>query len=505
MNTNEELKEVEEAREERDVKSDVNTKLIRKKVPFNVYSLDATIKRLEELAKEGFFLKKIIGRRFYFVEGTPAKVRYNVEFFGRAALGDSIKDKKTIEFVQSCEEKGWDYVCRNSVMFFFITQKEDAISLVTDSKKKLKNIFKCSGMVEILIYMIWLLMFVIVPAFTSLSGKQYENAVDFYIIDLPSNIYIDLMIIVGLIYVIIKNIVFYNKNKKKLPTEDISYFNLQKERIIQGIVIAIQAILFIMFAWIGFNKSISSVIILIVIVGVFIMGTMGMVHLLSKIFKSNMSKVKKIISSILIYGISIAIYVVGIELTVSTIIYFEKPMGKNELHVEYFDEELDEYAEYIIEQSDIILKRTDLGYNLKENKEEYVESVLDESKSMFGEYYSAYECGYTKEFNETEGYISYTLVKSKYDFILDSFVTSRTLKSEFDFDVTYKKSKKDAKKWKAKECYKISEDFSEDDEYSYYDLLLVYDDMVLYIDYADDELIQNNIDVIYNKLVKQVK
>ena len=67
-----------------------------------------------------------------------------------------------------------------------------------------------------------------------------------------------------------------------------------------------------------------------------------------------------------------------------------------------------------------------------------------------------------------------------------------------DSDISEMKiSKKEAKKWKADKVYLF--DYNSIDA-SYNGAVIVYDDMVLYIDIADQDYVQNNIDLIYKKI-----
>jgi hypothetical protein len=234
-----------------------------------------------------------------------------------------------------------------------------------------------------------------------------------------------------------------------------------------------------------------------IIVGI-ILFMLLMIIIGGKLVRKIESKLMKVVVVTLIYFTSCAAMMGLFKGFIITVFRFADKYEPNEIKVEYFDEMSKKYREMSLEQSELVLTRKDLGY--EDKKEAYKESELEQKKTIFGEFYSATETGYDKKMESTDAFISYEYVKSNFDFILDSYVKSLIIGTEDD-EIEYKESKEDAKLWKANKCYKVNGwgrgELDED-----YDLVLEYDNIVINISYAYDEMIQNNIDVIYDRLVK---
>ena len=142
--------------------------LIKERLCYSICSKDYLIDYLENKAKEGYMLEKVVGTAYYFRKTEPCDVKYAVELFGKASYYDSIPAKSTEEYIEYCKEAGWEYACGNGKMQIFYSKDKDIVDIETDSKIELKNINRhvlLPNLFYVLYYPIFMVVFNIFSLF----------------------------------------------------------------------------------------------------------------------------------------------------------------------------------------------------------------------------------------------------------------------------------------------------------------------------------------------------
>jgi hypothetical protein len=117
-----------------------NEKLtIKKFMTFRYTDLTAVCEYLEEMSEQGWELVSV-RTLFEFRRSEPKRVRYAAELLETAsAVSNAISDKSQ-DYIDMCEQAGWEFVCNAGKMYIFRTENEEAPDIVTDSADKLADI-----------------------------------------------------------------------------------------------------------------------------------------------------------------------------------------------------------------------------------------------------------------------------------------------------------------------------------------------------------------------------
>jgi len=102
-----------------------NLKTITKIIPFTDSDFELYIPWLEDLAREGLFVRKLYGIYGDFEKGEPAQLRYRII---PTAKGKAGEDEKAF-----FEENGWDYVCKKDGLSIFCKADDGSPDLFTDA------------------------------------------------------------------------------------------------------------------------------------------------------------------------------------------------------------------------------------------------------------------------------------------------------------------------------------------------------------------------------------
>ena len=264
--------------------------------------------------------------------------------------------------------------------------------------------------------------------------------------------------IISIFIAVIKYNVFYIRNKKRIGIGlDIQYFSRKEDKIFTIIASICSVVCVTLHYCIGMcGISRELVIVSMCMCAMMVILIYLSVTLVNKI-RFDKLKLSRTFNKVFIIGTSIVFAGLGtfvlIVFTANVLIRFNIPSSNNSVKVKYYNSETKSYEEEEIEQSKIKLTRKDLGY--VDKNEKYIESILEEnSKSLFGEYYSAQEEGYYNNGESGKMSLSYKYVKSDYKFILDSFADSYIKYNEYK---PYKELDVEAtKKWRANKVYKIT-------------------------------------------------
>lgn len=90
---------------------------------------------LEEMALKGFELIKIGYGKYTFKEGTPKKIKYQLDFKGLTRMSEQ-------EYLQIYEDAGWENIHRLGSWYYFAQEyKEDSpdLSIFSDNRSRLEK------------------------------------------------------------------------------------------------------------------------------------------------------------------------------------------------------------------------------------------------------------------------------------------------------------------------------------------------------------------------------
>lgn len=209
-----------------------DNKLVKKRIMYSFYSLGDTIKQLEEYAREGLLLEKVIGGQYYFKKVVPCNVRYSIETFSKASCYDTIPAKTTREFIDYCEEAGWNYICSAGKNQFFYTTDENVVPIETDPVSKIKMIKRVAFIPEILVYLLIISMLAGMLVMNRIIMPDVYNYAVVLIKGIDDYKFIYIGAIISIFIAVIKYSVFYIRNKKRIGIGlDIQYFSSKQDKI----------------------------------------------------------------------------------------------------------------------------------------------------------------------------------------------------------------------------------------------------------------------------------
>lgn len=130
------------------------------------------------------------------------------------------------------------------------------------------------------------------------------------------------------------------------------------------------------------------------------------------------------------------------------------------------------------------------------DKCDYLDSECESSKTAFGEFYECSENQINKKEGSVGTFLAYEVLKTNFGFIKKSYI-DKCIKHDEDIN-DIRENKNMAKKWKANKYYKLRDSDNNND----FDIIVEYDNCVLYFQYLEEDFSQKNKDIIYNKLVK---
>ncbi len=106
-------------------------------------SLSEVKKWLEEMALKGYKLVEVKGgNTFLFEKNTPGKIHYAVEVLPKGSIFDTHPSQKSEEYIDFCENVGWNFVDCTGNIYFFSTEEDDVVAIETDEKLKFQTVKK---------------------------------------------------------------------------------------------------------------------------------------------------------------------------------------------------------------------------------------------------------------------------------------------------------------------------------------------------------------------------
>ena len=105
--------------------------------PFDYEGIEAW---LEKMAAEGWQLESTGAYLWKFRRSEPAKTHYSLVFMPKTSAYDPKKENKALDLEAYCSESGWKLVCSSGKVHIFRNDEEDPIPIETDERIKLNNV-----------------------------------------------------------------------------------------------------------------------------------------------------------------------------------------------------------------------------------------------------------------------------------------------------------------------------------------------------------------------------
>lgn len=203
---------------------------LKKFMMFRYTDLKTMCEYLEDMSEKGWALKSMSSFMVEFERIELRKVRYAVELLDTvSAYSDEISENEQ-EYIDMCEQAGWEFVCNKRQMYIFRTEDENAPEIVSDSEDKLHNIK--TGMLKS--YFLWWCIFLAWFLFVLLSTVTTYWAIGSYI-ELSYRIMTVFILIILVLIIYVQILVFWRwsiKAKKALDNDNtIPYVNLRKIKL----------------------------------------------------------------------------------------------------------------------------------------------------------------------------------------------------------------------------------------------------------------------------------
>ena len=115
----------------------------RKQMLLQLYDHTGFERKLEQMALKGLKLEKcgtFLGWKFRRIE--PTALRYKVVYFPDASEFDPELMTKQREFIELCEQSGWEYIDSIGQMMVFCTAYPFATAIETDAMLQVETVHK---------------------------------------------------------------------------------------------------------------------------------------------------------------------------------------------------------------------------------------------------------------------------------------------------------------------------------------------------------------------------
>ena len=131
---------------------------------FQLYEYAAIENFLSDMAMEGWMVQRIVkkigGAIFTFHEIEPKKINFTVDICDKASANETLRSEGTMEYIEYCQEAGWNLVCSCGKIQVFFSNNEKSIPIHTDYNLILKIINK--GMLSWFLYSFFTIFLILV-------------------------------------------------------------------------------------------------------------------------------------------------------------------------------------------------------------------------------------------------------------------------------------------------------------------------------------------------------
>lgn len=452
-------------------------KRLRKFFPFEPYESSALEEFLGEMALHGWMIECISGNFLTFYEMEPVRLRFAVDLFAKASVFDTKPAEETLDYRQYCKKAGWKFACDNGKVQVFYTDQEDTVPIQTDDRLKMKGIHK-------MLLLPKLILWIFIPLLTinlihDILVKVFFFTITnyFMITTVFMELYLLWLVSIDFIAFILWEISAIRNIKNGRSLQYLSYRQVKRKNNLRIGLLLIPLILMIII----FTSSLGedSVIKVIYQVVGFLIVTCMSVFGYRLIRKNRYSRRANRMMAILF--IVFATYCL-IVFTTNTILNIYS--NKSDEVITYEDTDGNKVS-YYMEHDKVPLSLDDLGYTIAT----YRDSSASISKTFLAQSYDYGDATFEKLDGESIG-ISYTIVKSRFSWILEYYLKNKWLESSNDLEF----KKMDIPQWEAKEVYRQTKGYMGGER-----VIVVYSDKVIVFE-SDMELTDEQIQIVKSKL-----
>lgn len=115
----------------------------RKPMLTQLYDHTGFERQLEQMARKGWKLEQcggFLGWKFRRIE--PMELQYKVVYFPEASEFDPAPGDRQAEFIELCEQSGWEYIDHSAQMLIFCSRVPDPMPIETDAMVQVETIHK---------------------------------------------------------------------------------------------------------------------------------------------------------------------------------------------------------------------------------------------------------------------------------------------------------------------------------------------------------------------------
>lgn len=369
------------------------------KFNFFPYEIKAMEEYLEEMALKGWKLEKIQRASFKFKRIEPKELKYNVDLLDEIAFVDGEGTEKSMEYRKYCEMAGWKFVCdREKFQIYCSENLKDTIEIHTDEVERFNIIKKTTMKYELSIMVV--IFFLLFYGYTATRNGSFLS-------DNVMLLYVFLIFIRVIIEVIqFVNFDIWKKNaEQSLEKSEKVYYGRKKSNALRSVILTIVDLLLLLVVIsmvIDFGAFAVKLVILYFFIGeipniirYFVNKTDG-----DNIKRRNLYRSTIWITMILIIPITLILFYSGIM-------------------------NFDFKSTNVVTGKINILTIEDLGYEVKNEESLFIK----EKNSIIAD-----NVNYRVESNE--GYMSYELFTSKYNWAID-YKVKREFNTLRKLDIDY--------------------------------------------------------------------
>ncbi|WP_326512430.1 DUF2812 domain-containing protein [Clostridium intestinale] len=353
---------------------------------YEPYECSALEEYFEAMAESGWLIKSINRPFLKFEKIEPKKLKFSVDILNKISKYDPDDSEDALDYREYCEAAGWKYICQDKkIQVFYTEDYNSTIDIQTDEREKFKSVVKAS-LGNMILYLFLVLTWGFNIKTLVYGDISYALTSNFFIFSLP------LIFSLILIYSSkpVNFLIWVLKSRKRLrENKSIKYNNYKQVRLKNILISSITMIytgLFAVFILSDDNATRSGRIIFLILIFSVIIGPIFITRYIRKKRYSRQTNITLAVGGGFA-GIFIFLVLTGVLLTFGTIDYGDRnkvPKEKIELTVR------------------------DLGYDNNDD-----DMSVDYRRSLIAEKIYCFNSV------DEDKYISYTLLKSKYPFLIE--------------------------------------------------------------------------------------